>query len=432
MQPTHHSRSRDRRVAARRARRLGGALALLAGIVVGAVGGTASAASPPGAPAFPKGNNGDGQVSLTWSPPAADGGSPITDYEVRVYGYLGGAAAGVTGGSVRLVGSAATSYTFTGLTNGVTYRFRVAAVNAAGTGALSALSAGVVAGAPAAPTNVRVAPGATSSATGPLIVSFTPGADNGSSATSFTARCASSTGGTAGSASAATSPVTVDGLTTGKAYTCNVSGTNGRGAGVARVAAPMTVGAPGQPTFVSVIPLTADDSTGPLHVTGLAAVNSPSPETVFTAACTSANGGVAGSAQATRPQVDVPALTTAKTYRCTLTARNALGTGPTSLATAAVIVGSPRPPVSLYVEQTSPGTLGVHPSISDNTNNGSPISGYRATCTSSDGGVSGSGSASRAVLVSGLTAGKTYTCRATAVNARGPGVPSKPSSPVVA
>lgn len=80
----------------------------------------------------------NGQVALTWSAPSDTGGSSITDYQVGV-----SPATGVTGGVTRLVGSATTGYTFTGLTNGTGYTFTLRAVTAAGLGA-SASTAAIV------------------------------------------------------------------------------------------------------------------------------------------------------------------------------------------------------------------------------------------------------------------------------------------------
>ena len=65
---------------------------------------------------------GDGQVVLTWEAPASDGGTAITDYEVRI---------NQTGEWIS-IGSTDTTHTVTGLVNGATYVFQVRAVNAAG------------------------------------------------------------------------------------------------------------------------------------------------------------------------------------------------------------------------------------------------------------------------------------------------------------
>ena len=65
---------------------------------------------------------GDGQVVLTWEAPASDGGTAITDYEVRI---------NQTGEWIS-IGSTDTTHTVTGLVNGATYVFQVRAVNAVG------------------------------------------------------------------------------------------------------------------------------------------------------------------------------------------------------------------------------------------------------------------------------------------------------------
>ena len=81
---------------------------------------------------------GNGQVALTWTTPLDDGGSSITDYQVVV-----SPATGVTGNITRLVGSATTSYTFSGLTNGTTYTFSISAITAYGVGAAASSPATV-------------------------------------------------------------------------------------------------------------------------------------------------------------------------------------------------------------------------------------------------------------------------------------------------
>lgn len=73
-------------------------------------------------------------VEVDWEPPDDEGSAPVSDYRVSVYAYDGGAASGVTGATDRTVGSSATSFAFTGLTNDTGYLFKVAAINAIGTG----------------------------------------------------------------------------------------------------------------------------------------------------------------------------------------------------------------------------------------------------------------------------------------------------------
>jgi uncharacterized repeat protein (TIGR02543 family) len=67
---------------------------------------------------------GDTQVALSWTAPASDGGAAISGYEVSG-----------DNGSTWVTASSSTSHTFTGLTNGTEYTFKVRAVNSAGNGA---------------------------------------------------------------------------------------------------------------------------------------------------------------------------------------------------------------------------------------------------------------------------------------------------------
>lgn len=90
----------------------------------------------PGAPQLVGATAGDQAATVSWRPPADDGGSPVTLYTARVY-----QGDGVV--SSLDVAPDVLSATFTGLTNGVGYSFDVFAYNAAGPGPASARS-GVV------------------------------------------------------------------------------------------------------------------------------------------------------------------------------------------------------------------------------------------------------------------------------------------------
>ncbi|MDD4369443.1 MAG: fibronectin type III domain-containing protein, partial [Oscillospiraceae bacterium] len=72
----------------------------------------------------------DGQVALSWTAPASNGGAAISGYEVSQDN-------GATWGTA----STNTSHTFTGLTNGTEYTFKVRAVNSAGSGAEASAAA---------------------------------------------------------------------------------------------------------------------------------------------------------------------------------------------------------------------------------------------------------------------------------------------------
>ena len=90
------------------------------------------------------------QATVNWTAPASDGGSAITSYRVTPY-------IGATAQTPVTVAAPATSKTITGLTAGTAYTFKVAAINAVGTGPDSAASNVVTptaAAGPGAPTAV--------------------------------------------------------------------------------------------------------------------------------------------------------------------------------------------------------------------------------------------------------------------------------------
>ena len=80
----------------------------------------------------------DNAVRLTWTAPANNGGSPITDYVIQY-----SADGGITWSTYSHIASTSTAVTIPFLTP-TTYTFRVAAVNAIGTGAYSATATGQI------------------------------------------------------------------------------------------------------------------------------------------------------------------------------------------------------------------------------------------------------------------------------------------------
>jgi surface protein len=92
----------------------------------------------PDAPTSVAGTAGDTQVSLTWNAPTYDNGASITDYTIQ-YSSNSGSSWTTFSDTV----SSSTSVIVTGLTNGLSYIFRVAAVNSVGTGAYSISSSAI-------------------------------------------------------------------------------------------------------------------------------------------------------------------------------------------------------------------------------------------------------------------------------------------------
>jgi large repetitive protein len=87
----------------------------------------------PGSPAGVSALPGNTQISVSWSAPASDGGSPITGYTVSAQGD------GTTI-TQTLSSPSATSTVIGGLTNGAAYDVTVAAINVVGTGPAAAAS----------------------------------------------------------------------------------------------------------------------------------------------------------------------------------------------------------------------------------------------------------------------------------------------------
>jgi len=98
--------------------------------------------SPPAAPTGLSATAGNASLVLSWTAPSYGGSTSITGYTIE-YTPSGGSA------STANTGSASTSYTLTGLTNGTAYTVRVRAVNSVGNGAYSGTAAGTPADAAA-------------------------------------------------------------------------------------------------------------------------------------------------------------------------------------------------------------------------------------------------------------------------------------------
>jgi hypothetical protein len=129
-------------------------------------------------------------------------------------------------------------------------------------------------------------------------------------------------------------------------------------------------------------------------------------------------------------------------YRFSVAAQNAVGLGAPSAQSGPITVGAPGQPIIIWVKKLArPGTVQVRlvRGIVKQTN-GAPLLRLNATCTSSNGGATGTGrmlaspeaptNTNPWVIVGRLTAGKTYRCTATATNSRGTGIKSKPSAPI--
>jgi fibronectin type 3 domain-containing protein len=189
-----------------------------------------SGSSSPTAPSAPQGlaaTAGDGSVDLSWSPPLADGGSAVTNYEI----YRGTASG--TESWVAEVGNVG-AYTDGGLTNGTTYYYTVTAKNAVGEGPASNEASATPqpppATAPGAPTLTAATAG-----NGQVSLSWAaPTSDGGSPITNYTIYRGTSSGAESFLVTVANVTGYIDAnVVNGTTYWYTVAAVNGVGTGPA-------------------------------------------------------------------------------------------------------------------------------------------------------------------------------------------------------
>ncbi len=370
-----------------------------------------------------------GQIRLSWTVPSFPGFTPIGDY-----GFQRSSDGGRTWRGGHAGGSTARDAVISGLTNGLTYHFRVAARNGAGWGELSDIVTVVPRVMP--PSAPRVS--ATVVGSGQVQLNWSAPSAPGGAPILYYGFQRSSDGGRTWRGGYAGPPtarsVVISGLADGQSQQFRVAAINSAGWGaispvVAATPRPMP---PSAPTLAvrAVGPNQVQLSwTTPAH-TGGPAIQYYGYQWSSDGGRTW-RGGYAGSA--TERSAIIGGLTAGQTYRFKLAGRNSVGWGTISNIVAAVpAVTRPSAP-SLSASSAGTGQVRLSWTAPAHTG-GAPIVDYGYQW-SSDGGVTWRGgyagtATDRTVVVDGLTPGEQYHFRLAARNSAGWGV-TTPAVPAV-
>ena len=384
---------------------------------------TGTPSTVPGAPTLTTGADGmvaaDQSLTVSFTPPSSDGGSPVTGYQYST-------DAGATWHD-RTDGAAATDTTLTittqsadgttPLTNGSTYDVEVRARNADGNGPGSAVAVGIPVTAPAAPLLSGLTP-----QNGALAVTVTPGSNGGSPLTAY--EWSLDGGSTWTSTGSVDTAFTIGGLVNGTPDTVIVRAVNAVGPSDSSgplTATPATV--PGQPQITA-----TSRGNGTLSITWAQASDGGSAVTGYEY---STDGGTTWSA-AVAP-ADPLVITTLSSngttpvangteYPVEIRAVNGVGVSPASTPVSVSPAAAPAAPSVTLTPGN--GSLGVRFTLGDN--GGSPVTGYEYSL---DGGpFVTTGTTGTSFSVTGLTNGTAYTVSVRADNAIGDGAPSTPVS----
>jgi titin len=374
---------------------------------------SSSSASAPGAPTnlsatavSPTQNN------LIWNAPSNIGSSPITGYKIEVKSGSGSYSTLVSN-----TGTTSTTYQHTGLTTGITYTYKVSAVNSVGAGSASSEASATpisssAPAAPGAPTNlVAIA------ATNQINLSWSaPISSGGYPVTGYKIEYKVGSGSytvlVQNTASTATT-YSHTGITAGQTYIYRVYAINSIGTSVASVEATAssssTVTVPGAPTGFAATPAGTTQinlSWSPPSNTGGAAISGYKIEA---RKGTGSYETLISNTQSTTTSFSHTGLTTGTTYYYRVYAINSAGTGPSSEASAIPKETTSPALTATAVSPTSITLSWVAPSQTYKQS----IGGYKIEekigqddfRTIDD----NTGSPSTTYTVTGLTTGKTYT-----------------------
>ena len=394
------------------------------------------------------------QVNLSWNAPSDNGGSAITGYKIEEKVGTGSFTVIVAN-----TGNTNTSYSRTGLTAGMTYTYKVSAINSAGTSSPSneVTSSQTIIAVPNPPSNLVVA----SASPTQLNLSWKAPSDNGGPAVTgykIEVKSGSNPYAVLVSNTGSVTSYPHSGLTTGTTYTYKVSAINSVGTSAPSnevSAKPIKTIVPTSLTAVATSPtqirLTwfAPSETFGQTISGYKIERKISEGTFIT---------IVDNTNSQTTTHSISGLTTGTTYTFVVSASYPLGASgqsneasatptPTSTAPPASpppsstptptpsppqqTGTSPNPPTSLTARAVSPTKINLF-WVEPTNNGGSLVVGYRIEMKSSGGSWStlttNTGYATTTYPKDGLITGAQYTFRVSAINSIGTSSPSNEAS----
>ena len=362
---------------------------------------------PPGEPQEVSLTPGPGEITVTWQPPADDGGGPITGYRITWI-----SSTGATG----TIPVTETTRTLRNLANGATYTISVAASNAAGSSRSVSVTATPL-GVPSPPGDVSLQRG-----DGRLDVSWSPAPDDGGLPVESYAVHWTGPDGVTHFAPVQGTRHTIGGLTNGATYTVTVIATNGVGSSSHSTPASYRPGT--TPSAPEAITATRGDgiievSWAPPRIDGGLAVAGYVIDWV-------SSTGASGTIETTGTGYTMQNLLNGATYTITVSAVNEAGTSPAGGSASATPAASPGAPGSVTTDRGD-GRVDVtwQPPAIDG---GKPVLGYTVTWTAPDGTTGSADTTATNHTFDGLINGTTYSVTVTATNEIGTSATSQPAS----
>jgi hypothetical protein len=291
---------------------------------------------------------GSSNVTLTWG--AVSATPAVTDYRVEY-----STDAGVTWTTYADGVSTSSSALITGLTTGVSYSFRVSAINSIGVGTATGASTAVVGG--TVPATIAAAPTVSASPGSVLVIWGVP-ANGGSALTAAELQYSTNGGGTWTTYSGnvdLTGAITVTGLTGGQAYIFRARTNNFFGSSAWSTASTsVTALSATAPSVVTGLTSTAGSTAGTINLSWNAPASNGSAITDYLVEYSS-DGGVTWQTfthpASTATSISVTGLTVGTQYQFRVKAVNAIGNATASAGSTPI--AAPAAPTSSASETTS-------------------------------------------------------------------------------